>query len=84
MSGVGRPRALTPQMERQLDRLLAAGVTQGVAARAVGVSRRTVQRQVKDRRDGSSPVEFDELIEQASASVDLTLAELRARWSSDV
>jgi hypothetical protein len=49
-------------METQLDRLLAAGVSQEVAGRAIGVSRRTVQRHVQRRRLTAEPETLDQLL----------------------
>jgi hypothetical protein len=59
---VGRPTVLTPQVEEQLDRLLAAGVTQTVAAQALGIGSRSVSRFVARRRVELEPKSFDELL----------------------
>jgi Homeodomain-like domain len=64
---VGRPQAVTGRREQQLERLLAVGVSQQVAADALGVSRRTVCRWVAARRRAAEPKPIDELISEAIA-----------------
>jgi hypothetical protein len=51
---MARPTVLTSRVCDQLDALLACGVRQDVAGRAVGVSRRTVSRFVAHQRAASS------------------------------
>jgi hypothetical protein len=56
----GRPTVITAKIDRQLEALLDAGVTQGVAASALGIGRRTVTRWVARRR--RSPETLEELV----------------------
>ena len=53
---MARPTALTAKTEAQLAALLACGVPQGVAAVAVGVSRRTVSRFSARRREANATI----------------------------
>jgi hypothetical protein len=60
---MARRRVLNRVQERQLERLVEAGVTQAVAARAFGVSPRTAQRSLARLRAEREPKTLDELIE---------------------
>ena len=74
----GRPTVVTPKIERELEVMLALGIRQEVAARALGISTRTVGRYVAERRpvnpetldellvEFAQPVPLDELLDEPS------------------
>jgi hypothetical protein len=59
----GRPPALNEKAEQQLGLLLDCGVRQTIAARALGVSRRTVQRFEARRRRAAAPQTLEQLLD---------------------
>lgn len=59
---MARPTVLTPRVRGQLGALLDAGVTQQVAANALGISRRSVTRYVGGERGAGAPQTLAELI----------------------
>ena len=66
----GRPSVVTKRVEHQLETLLAAGVTQQVAAKALGISVRTIGRYVAERRP-VNPETLDQLLAEFAQPIPL-------------
>jgi len=64
---MGRPRLVDGRLERRLERLLDAGVSQGDAAKVVGVSLRTVNRWVAAKRARTTSDREPETLDQLLA-----------------
>jgi hypothetical protein len=75
---MARRPALNKVEERQLELLVEAGVTQAIAARALGVSRSTAQRSLARLRAEREPETLDDLL-AALPTIDEMLAALPPR-----
>jgi hypothetical protein len=67
---MAQPRRLTDDEERQLVAIVAAGVAQGRAAAAFGVSRRTACRVLRRRREEPRELTLAEVLAEFAESVD--------------
>jgi transcriptional regulator with XRE-family HTH domain len=72
----GRPTVLTDHARKQLDRMLDARVNQDIAARGLGISRRTVSRYAAERRKPPPPPQTLEELLAELPTLDEILAEL--------